>query len=71
MYTACETEMRGDRDDAVALIRAAIDDLFSNGLLPAWRLSCSHSLFRGFAGLHPLLLLSLSPRPPNDNRCQS
>ena len=33
-YTARETASRGDRDDAVARIRAAVDDLFDNGQLP-------------------------------------
>ncbi len=33
-YIACETARRGDRDDAVALIRAAVDDLVDNGQLP-------------------------------------
>jgi hypothetical protein len=33
-YIARETARRGDRDDAVALIRAAADDLFANGQLP-------------------------------------
>jgi hypothetical protein len=34
MYTARETARRGDRDDAVALIRAAVNDFFDNGQLP-------------------------------------
>jgi hypothetical protein len=34
MYTACEAATRVDRYDAVALIRGAVDDLFSNGQLP-------------------------------------
>jgi adenylate cyclase len=33
-YIARETARRGDRDDAVALIRAAVDDLVDNGQLP-------------------------------------
>jgi adenylate cyclase len=33
-YTARETARRGDRDDAVALIRAAVNDFFDNGQLP-------------------------------------
>ena len=34
MYTARETARRGDRDDAVAPIRAAANDFFDNGQLP-------------------------------------
>jgi hypothetical protein len=33
-YIAREAARRGDGDDAVALIRAAVDDLFDNGQLP-------------------------------------
>ena len=33
-YTARETARRGDRHDAVAVMRAAVDDLFANGQLP-------------------------------------
>jgi class 3 adenylate cyclase len=34
MYSAQEMVIRGDRQDAVVLMRAAIDDLFSSGQLP-------------------------------------
>ena len=34
MYAACETARRGDRDGAVAVISAAVDDFFSSGQLP-------------------------------------
>jgi hypothetical protein len=33
-YAACETARRGDRDGAVAVISAAVDDFFSSGQLP-------------------------------------
>ena len=36
VYTARELARRGDRDGAIPLMRAAVDDLFREGLLLAW-----------------------------------
>ncbi len=36
VYSARERARRGDRDDAIALMRAAVDDLFREGFLLGW-----------------------------------
>ena len=36
VYVARETARRGDRDDAIPLMRAAVDHLFREGQLLAW-----------------------------------
>jgi hypothetical protein len=36
VYLACERARRGDRDDAIRLIRAAVDHLFREGQLLLW-----------------------------------
>jgi hypothetical protein len=41
VYSARERARRGDRDDAIPLMRAAVDDLFREGLLPWWGIAAA------------------------------